>query len=205
MSRPKDEISQETRDRMIKKHGEPHFRRIEALAKALARKEPVDIKELLFIMASKRTCHNVETLGDELYEKTRRRGKGEGYLIDSLSGEEHAAILKKSVFAQISAYKNPKLEPDMTREQEIARHERLISDITEAGYAFIVVERKYGDVEASVLVVMPFDVDRKEVARLGERYNQDSIIFGAGGNYQLIYTIGEMRGRIEEVSSYAFK
>lgn len=132
----------------------------------------------------------------ELAEKVKRLGKGEGRKVD-LKAHELETLLESGTFALISAGRNPAIEDDTALEDKAIkeRHKKLEGDLVEGGYAYSPVTGHYEGSEDSFLV-MVHDADSKHMEELGEKYNQDSVIYSEGGKAQGIYTTGENKGKM---------
>lgn len=134
---------------------------------------------------------------EKVMTKWRRQAPGKGF--EAKPTEQEAKdILEVGRFALISAGKNPNLEKDITPEQVAERHARLRERLVEEGFQFTQVEGKYGDEEDSFLVWV-HDADREAANKIGTEFNQDSIIYGENGVYEMHYTTGPMKGQVEVV------
>lgn len=125
----------------------------------------------------------------KLREKIRRKGPNGGREVSLTQAELHL-VLKTGKYALVSAGKNPRLEPSMTKDQEQRRHQILRSRLVHEGFAFTQVEGHYGGEEDSFLV-MVHDANREHVRALGREFNQDSVIYGEQGQQELHFTTGE--------------
>jgi hypothetical protein len=133
----------------------------------------------------------------QLEKKTKKLGKGQGRLV-ALSKEELDVTLKSGKYALMSAGKNPNHEQDknLTDEQVAERHRKLHQELKESGYAFTKAVGHYGGKEDSFLVMI-HDADKNEITKLGEKYNQDSVIVADGGKQEMIYTTGKNKGKAQ--------
>lgn len=124
-------------------------------------------------------------------ERFARKERGGHIAIES--PEELEVILKDSKYSLVSAGANTKDTPagraDAGKSKEFfkERHASLKDDLEKGGYQFTEVLGKYGAVEDSFLV-MAHDANRKDMIALGEKYNQDSIIYAENGRQEMIYT-----------------
>jgi len=135
---------------------------------------------------------------EKVMTKFRRNAPGKG--IESKPTKQEALdILEVGRFALVSAGKNPKLEKDMTPEAAAERHEQLRARLVEEGFQFTQVLGQYENAEDSFLVWV-HDADRETANKLGEEFNQDSVIYGENGVYEMHYTTGDRKGTVEEVT-----
>jgi len=130
----------------------------------------------------------------ELQDKTKRREKGGGHEVH-LNPDELGTLLSHGQYGFISAGKNPKLEKDMSPEEESKRYEELRKDLIERGYTFTKVVGHYEGEEDSFLI-MSHEADREDILELGSKYNQDSIIYGEKGSQEVHFTAGENKGKV---------
>jgi hypothetical protein len=128
-----------------------------------------------------------------LLNKIKRRGKGEGEETQFTRAEVDL-LLADGVVGIVSAGKNPKLEKEMTKEQEKKRHEELRSDLKDKGLMHMQVVGMYEGLEDSFMVFTP-EVKREELVEMGEKYNQDSVIFTNKGKNEMIFTTGDDKGK----------
>ncbi len=127
--------------------------------------------------------------------KYRRQAPGKG--VETQPTEQEVKdILDVGRYALVSAGKNPNLEADMSPEAQAERHGQLRQRLVKEGFQFTQVLGKYGDEEDSFLV-MVHDADRDHVIKIGEDYNQDSIIYGENGTHEMHFTTGEHKGKFE--------
>jgi hypothetical protein len=149
---------------------------------------------------------NVETqlqgLPPALREKCRRAEPGKGHEITLLKIEA-ALLLKKGVFGLISAGRNPNSDLDrhLTDQDIDRRYQSLKDDLKKKGLKWVNVNGNYDGEEQSMWVLNP-DVTRSELVDLGEKYNQDSVIYTEKGKNELIYTTGNHKGERNEGSGY---
>jgi hypothetical protein len=134
-------------------------------------------------------------LPKELYAKIQRREKGKGAEV-KLSSKEVKEVLSKGIVGFISAGRNPAIEEDMKLSDEAIneRDNKLKADLVARGFVFERVHGKYGEEEDSY-VVMVNEVSAAELAFLGKKYNQDSVIHSKAGNNKMIYTTGPNAGK----------
>ncbi len=132
--------------------------------------------------------------GDEFLERVENKGAGNGRQI-GVTVDEVGHSLTNGIIAFVSAGKNPNLESKMTKKEELVRAEKLYGDLVKSGYAFTPVAGKYeGNVEDTFLVLI-HDANQDYVKKLGEQYNQDSILYSDEGNASLWYTTGKNKGK----------
>jgi predicted ABC-type ATPase len=143
---------------------------------------------------------NYHRLSPELYAKVKRRSSGPGGAVE-LSSNEVKEILEKGVFALISGGPSPHDPPSMTAEQVEQRHKSLVADLTEAGYMHTDATGFYNGKENSMLV-MTHDADREEMFALGQKYNQDSVIYANNGSNQMLFTRGPNEGKMHVGDGY---
>jgi hypothetical protein len=146
---------------------------------------------------------------EKVMTKFRRQAPGKGFE-SKPSKQEVIDILETGRFALVSAGKNPNLEADMSEEAQAERHEKLKQQLVADGYQFTPVEGKYGEEENSFLVWV-HDATREDSIKLGEDYNQDSVIYGENGVYESHFTNdappsewdsrGHKRGEVEIVET----
>lgn len=124
-------------------------------------------------------------------EKLRRLGKGKGRHVD-LTRAELEQVLNTGKFALVSAGTNPNHEEDkhLTEDEVRERHKKLGEDLKQEGFAFTNVQGHYGGIEDSYLVMI-HDADRDYVRKVGKKFNQDSVIYGEDGKWEMHYTVGE--------------
>lgn len=135
---------------------------------------------------------------EKVMTKWRKQAPGKG--VESKPTRQEALdILEVGRFAIVSAGKNPNLEKDMTPEAAAERHEQLRKRLVEEGFQFTQVLGQYEGPEDSFLVWI-HDADRETANKLGEEFNQDSVIYGENGVYEMHYTTGDRKGTVEEVT-----
>lgn len=146
-----------------------------------------------------------EQLLSRLRAKIRRKGPGEGREVQ-LTKAELDIVLSSGKFALVSAGKNPRLEPGMTKDQEQRRHGLLRSRLVDDGFAFTQVVGHYEGIEDSFLV-MVHDANREHVRSIGREFNQDSVIFAEGGKQEMHFTTGDhaQRGECHEGRGFEYK
>lgn len=133
---------------------------------------------------------------EQTINKYKRREKGKGESISLESEKELKIILSYGKFGHISAGRNPSSPEDakLTDEQINKRTEELRKDLIDIGYVFTQVRGNYGGYEDSFLV-MVYDAEEKDLIVLGEKYNQESIIYVNSGLNKMIYTTGKNKGK----------
>jgi hypothetical protein len=137
--------------------------------------------------------HSLQTL--KLIYKRRGRGQGSAKLITSKADLD--LILVQTTFCMISAGRNPKsLSDEKLSDRDIeARDRQLRGDLVEAGYIFTPAKGKYGAPEESIFV-MCHDANQKQLASIGTKYHQDSILFVRNGHSEMVETTGKDRGSV---------
>lgn len=137
--------------------------------------------------------HSLQTL-KSIY-KRRSRGQGTAKLITSKA--DLNLILSQTTFCMISAGRNPESLSDRKLSDKAieARDRQLRGNLVEAGYIFTPAKGKYGAPEES-LFVMCHDANQKQLAELGAKYHQDSVLFVRNGHGEMIGTTGKDRGSI---------
>ena len=138
----------------------------------------------------------------KVFEKVRRRDGGKGREV-KLSKDELTTVLKQGKYALVSAGINPADEKDakLSSPEVTQRYKALKDDLKAGGFSFSKVTGVYGDREDSFLV-MAHDIDREEVIKLGEKYNQDSVIYGENGKQEMHYTVGKNTGKAHLGTGY---
>jgi len=97
----------------------------------------------------------------------------------------------------------------LTNETIQERTDHLITDLTNKFVYSSVLGVYNGDSETSFLVILHNtspNEDRKEIVRLGKKYNQESVIYvkrATPAIEQLIFTTGVDTGKIIEAGSYS--
>lgn len=124
-----------------------------------------------------------------LVRALRRRPDGQGGHV-SLQAKQLEIVLNRGTFGLISAGKSPQDDHALTDEELAERDARLRKALDEAGYVYTKAQGHYGEREDSYLV-MVHDADREHLTHLGRELNQDSVIYGEAGQYELIFTTGE--------------
>jgi hypothetical protein len=140
-----------------------------------------------------------------LQEKTKRQKPGEGGNVD-LTKAELAEILKTGKYALISAGKNPNHAEDSQLDDNTvnARYQSLEGDLKTDGFTYTKVKGHYGGEEDSFLVMI-HDADKAHVTKLGEKYNQDSVIYSDAGKHEMLYTTGKNKGSKHDGSGFEEK
>lgn len=140
---------------------------------------------------------DMEHTADVVRDIYRRRPPGEGEELPVASVKDLDVILTRTTFAMISAGKNPNSKEDagLTEEKIKERDGELKADLKKSGYVYTSTRGKYGNPEESIMVLC-HDANKEELKRLGERYNQDSVLFSRNGKAQLIKTTGPDKGKI---------
>lgn len=137
-----------------------------------------------------------------------------------LGKDDLKSTLSKGHYSIVSAGRNPndpkeaKMDPDDPFFHE--RHEKLKDELEKRGFRYTDVVGHYGGKEASFMVfhdgteltpktrksVMVHHADEKAmkdsvkaVEEIGKRFNQDSVLHGAGGKNELVFTAGEKKGK----------
>jgi len=139
-----------------------------------------------------------------LAEKIARREPGKGEHVH-FTLEEVDDLLKHGIVGLISAGKNPNYEPDMSPEQAAARHDKLKDDLVARGFVFSEGNGRYeGHDEAAILVMIP-EASRGEMVEMGEKYNQDSVIWSDAGQNHFVYTTGDNKGQAHKGSGFDYR
>ena len=139
-----------------------------------------------------------------LSSKIARREPGKGESVQ-FTLEEVDDLLNNGIIGLMSAGKNPNLEPDMTTDQEHSRHDELMGDLKERGFVFAEGRGMYeGHEERSVMVMIP-ESSREEMVELGEKYNQDSVIWSDGGDNHFVYTTGDNAGNSHTGNGFDYR
>ncbi len=136
-------------------------------------------------------------LSPELREKCQKSEPGKGGEI-SLKSSEVDELLKKGVVGFVSAGKSPHDKKDVN---PVKRHKELKKDLVAKGYKFLPVKGKYGEEEDSYMVMIP-DASKKDMIKLGKKYNQDSVLHSDHDNNELIYTTGDNAGKTVKGKGY---
>lgn len=114
--------------------------------------------------------------------------------------QEAVDIIEAGRFALVSAGMNWKTEGDKSPEFFKERHEQLKKQLVADGFQFTQIKGVYNGGQEDSFLVWIHDADREHTKKLGESYNQDSVIYGENGVYEAHYTTGEDKGKIEETS-----
>ena len=119
--------------------------------------------------------------------------KGRGKHV-SLNKDQLTSVLADGKYALLSAGRNPNHEQDKKLQdgQIEARYEKMREDLREKGYKFTEVMGHYGAPEKSFLVMAP---DRNDIANLGKKYNQDSVIYAESGKQEMHFTTGDSKNK----------
>jgi HK97 family phage portal protein len=151
------------------------------------------------------TESNTDGISKETAALIARREKGKGEPV-KLSREQLNEVLDNGTFALVSAGKNPKIEADMalTNEQISERYKNLESSLKESGYAYTAVQGHYSGKEDSFLIQI-HEAEREEIIQLGEKYNQDSIIFTQAQKNEMVYTTGADKGKSVKGTGYSWE
>jgi hypothetical protein len=117
-------------------------------------------------------------------------------------------LLNNGGYAIISAGRNPASELDLTNEVIRERLGNLSTDLTNIYLYSNVLGMYDGYRENSFLVILHNnspDQERTKICQLGEKYNQDSVIYVKQASpviQQLIYTTGPLNGTYVEGQGY---
>ncbi|VVB58129.1 Phage Mu protein F like protein [Candidatus Anstonella stagnisolia] len=127
-----------------------------------------------------------------ILDRFMRHSENQGAEIHFNDENEIKLVLEHGHYGLISAGRNPNSPADknLSIEQLKQRSQRLKADLITKGYMFTPVIGKYGEIEDSFLI-MAHDPDEKDLAELGMKYNQDSVILVREKKNQMIYTSGE--------------
>lgn len=133
--------------------------------------------------------------------KFKRLAPGKG-IEAKPSKQEAVDILEVGRFALVSAGANWNDESEGEKPPEFfaQRHEELRKQLVADGFQFTQIKGKYKGGEEDSFLVWIHDADRETTKKLGEMYNQDSVIYGENGVYESHYTTGDKKGEMEESS-----
>ena len=146
---------------------------------------------------------NMRTLSDEAYIDSiinmyKRQSKGKGGSKSIKSKRDLDIILTKTKVAFVSAGRNPEIPADVKlSDADIgARDESLKSDLKQLGYLYTPALGKYGGLPENSLIVMAHGADSSDMAKLGTKYNQDSVLTVNNGHSELVMTTGDQKGEV---------
>ena len=113
-----------------------------------------------------------------------------------LTKNEVTTLLRKGVVGFVSAGRNPNDPEDKELPDALVsrRDEELRRELIDRGFKFERAKGKYGEEEESYLVMVPA-VARDELAEIGEKFKQDSVIFSDRNQNELIFTTGAKKGK----------
>ena len=136
-----------------------------------------------------------QQIPEHLAKRLARRQPGHGEKI-ALNKEELGLVLATGKYALVSAGKNPNSPEDakLTPADFAKRTEQLRQQLVTDGFAYSDVVGHYGEMENSFLVMI-HDADREHVRKLGELFNQDTILYSAGGKHEYHFTTGQKKGQ----------
>lgn len=139
---------------------------------------------------------DVEHSLDQIREMYKRMPPGMGEELPVASKADLDKILTKTKIGLLSAGRNPNIEADMkmTDDQVSERQEQLKEDLKSRGFIITTGLGKYDGLAEESVMVMMHDADREELMQVGQRYNQDAVIYSDKGKNQMIFTTGENRG-----------
>lgn len=149
--------------------------------------------------------YTLEDFAPEAFkQKTERKREGEGREV-SLTLREIVYSLNQGTVGFVSAGRNPNnaIDKKMTDSQIKKRYGDLRKDLIDGGYAFTPVVGKYGEVEDSYMV-MSHNPDEEELKQLGQKYNQDSVLYYEKKKSRLHYTTGKNQGKKNEGRGFKF-
>lgn len=111
------------------------------------------------------------------------------------SSDEFFTLLQKGDYAIISAGKNLNSPADarLTKAQLEMRSQNLESELKLIKVKFHKVTGHYGVLEESFFVASKAEQEPTFI-RLGEKFNQESIILGSRGLQKMVYTTGKDKG-----------
>jgi len=134
---------------------------------------------------------------DEIVESYGKRAVGMGREVPIKSIPELNVLLDHSNFAMISTGRNPNMadHANLSNSEVAQRFKNLKKDLKDKGYQFTVTKGKYEGAEESIFI-MAHDADRKELAELGNKYEQDSVLLVNKGKSELLMTIGPDKGKV---------
>lgn len=138
----------------------------------------------------------LKDLPKKLREKVQRDTPGKGSEI-TLTKDEITTLLSKGRVGFISAGKNPNStstdELGLSEQDVNDRSDNLRKELVTKGLKYIKVEGKYGE-EDDAFMVMILDAKHSEIVAMGQKYNQDSVIYSDHNKNEMIYTTGENTG-----------
>lgn len=137
---------------------------------------------------------------ERVMAKFRRQAPGKG-AEKTPTKEDTVDIIETGRFALVSAGENWKSESGLSEEFLKERHEQLKQQLVADGFQFTQVKGVYNGGQEDSFLVWIHDADREHTKKLGEKYNQDSVIYGENGTYEAHYTTGEDKGKMEETDS----
>lgn len=177
------------RKRAVKKDKSSLRHPLEIPGKPVSSKIPTRLRRTQILKARRK-------LGEALSAKIRRRSAGHGREI-ALTFDEVDRLLQDGIVGFISAGRNPNNEDDkqLSDEQVAARYKKLKADLIDAGYSFVSVVGKYGEVEDSFMVMAP-EADKEHLLSLGRKYHQDSVLYSVANSNELVYTTGPNAGLV---------
>lgn len=183
---------------LLKSHVRQHLRRTKSGAFVVREHDDSRTKK-----PRKSTVDMLADVPPALRTKCRRQSRGKGGEI-SLELREIILLLENGVIGLMSAGRNPENSKDMVL-SDIAitnRHESLRADLIRLGFRFIPTKGKYGgEPEDSFMVMIP-DIARKDLQFLGEKYNQDSVIYSDHNKNEMIFTTGKNKGLRHEGTGF---
>jgi hypothetical protein len=132
-----------------------------------------------------------QALITRLEKKIRRRKPGQGDEVH-LNKAELLHLLDSGKYALLSAGPNPNIDAhkNMDPVEQKFRHAKLRTELMTGGWMFTPVTGHYGGREDSYLVMI-HDANRADARKLGETFDQDSIIYAENGRQEMHYTTGD--------------
>lgn len=132
-------------------------------------------------------------------KKFQRTPDKKGDSVQFANKKELETMLTEGTYGIVSAGVNPNSEEDkkLTDAQIMERHSNLRKDLVDLGFKYVNQDGKYGDEESSFLVMVS-DTNQDIITQLGEKYNQDSVMFCSKGTNRYVFTTGENKGKYHE-------
>jgi len=128
-----------------------------------------------------------------------RRDKGQGGPQNIESRKQLDIVLTKTNVAFISAGRNPAIEADraLSDSDIVKRDKALKLDLKAMGYVWTPAMGHYGSLPEDSIIVMTHDSSDADMAKLGEKYNQDAVLFSHKGHNEMFITTGDRKGEID--------
>lgn len=148
------------------------------------------------VESSEKNKEQTTQLPKNIFEKVKKREVGKGGEI-KLNESELKILFEKGKVMIISPGLNPNDENEVKSGQEAfeKRKDEMEKEFVQNGFTFIKANGKYEGFEEGSYVVLVPEIEKKEAMKLGEKYNQDSIVYIENGKNNLIYTVGDKKGK----------